>query len=136
MGRGGLSLSEQRLATRRLVFGRRRSLTKGQTKRNVCLSSVYSGSIQNSISSLFLPRSIRVLAKVPKPSRQFSQINNKNAAQCHSFLLQQSTKPRFHVDSPTRLSFLRSHFHPPGALFAGLGFQSLIRVPSDSLLIG
>jgi hypothetical protein len=23
-----------------------------------------------------------------------------------------------------------------GALFAGLGFQSLIRVPSDSLLIG
>jgi hypothetical protein len=75
----------------------------------------------------------------PKRSRQFSQINNKNAAQYHSFLLQHSTKPRFHVDSPTRLSFLRSHFHhfhPPGALFAGLGFQSLIRVPSDSLLIG
>jgi hypothetical protein len=72
-----------------------------------------------------------VLAKVPKRSRQFSQINNKNAAQYHSFLLQQSRKPRFHVDSPTILSFLRSHFHPPGALFAGLGFSPC----SESLAI-
>jgi hypothetical protein len=136
------------------VFGRRRSLTAGQTKRlfhdtaRACsgmlvlqqllqqTTSAHTVALQTRTSSLFLPRSIRVLAKVPKRSRQFSQISNKNAAQHHSFLLQQSTKPRFHVDTTTRLSSLRSQFHPPGALYAGFRFQSLIRVPSDSLLIG
>jgi hypothetical protein len=74
----------------------------------------------------------RVLETISPALATFT--SGRSANHSH-FYLQLPTKPRFMLTA-ARLSFLRSHFHPPCALFAGLGFQSLIRVPSDSLLIG
>jgi hypothetical protein len=122
------NVSEQQLARRRLVFGRRRSLTKGQTKKErLFIQRLFW--IYPEFHLIFVPSaSIRAFAKIPKRSRQFSQINNKNAAQCHSFLLQQSTKPRFHVVSPTRLSFFAIPLPPTQRSFRG----TRISVPDPS----
>jgi hypothetical protein len=86
---------------------RRRSLTDGQTKD--CLTTNVIRHVVRHFSHFFVPsRSFSGTYKSTQNALASLASNNKGAPRnIQSFLLQQSTKPRFHVDSPTRLSFLR-----------------------------
>jgi hypothetical protein len=75
-----------------------------------------------------LESNARGIGERSKASRQLQPTpTRESAAQIRHFLLLLTTKPLgYHCQQ--HVSFLRSHIHPPCALFAGPGFQSLIRV--------
>ena len=110
------------------MFGHHRSLTEDQTISFVFVHSrIILGSLEGSRNALasFVAES------------SINQHRSRSAAQCKilSFLCSCQRDPRFDVDSALRFALFAIPLPPPCDLFAGLGIQSLIRVPSGSFFV-